>query len=377
MKKIIVKFITNTITDQELKTLRDWLKKEKNQNTFEHYIKDYYDVNVLMTKPDIDKAYKKLWETINNEKKVRKIAPVWFRYAAAAAVVLMFSITYTFLSKNEPVIEVTDTIQESIAPGTDKATLTLADGKDVALEKGQLYQANSVTSNGEEIVYNKTATEVIAYNYLTTPRGGQFQITLADGTQVWLNSASKLKYPVAFKKGAPREVELVYGEAYFDVSTSENHNGATFKVRSNLQEVEVLGTEFNIKAYQDETEVYTTLAEGKVAVSNNKFKENLSVGQQSVLNSTTENIEIKVVNVYNETSWRKGIFAFRDKPLKDIMKVISRWYDVDIVFEDKTLETITFNGVLSKKMPLEDILTPIKKHTDLNYKVYDKKIVLD
>ncbi|MCL7764104.1 FecR family protein [Polaribacter sp. Z014] len=391
MKKIIIKYIANTITDQELDALKLWLKKEKNQNTFEQYIKTSYDIDSAMNKPDLDAAYKKIRHSIDSKKKSKlRILPVWSRYAAAAVVVFMFSYIYVFDNKEQPA-EVLNTFVTTVESGVDKATLTLDDGSNIILEAGTVYNNKTVASNGEEIIYKKEQETIInledkvetnkteskiAYNYLTTPRGGEFQITLADGTQVWLNSETKLKYPTVFKKGETRQVELVYGEAYFDVSSSKNHNGATFKVISNLQEVEVFGTEFNIKAYKDEESVYTTLAEGKVAVSNFAFKDNLKVGQQSIISKSTGEIAIKTVNIYNETAWRLGSFSFKNKTLKEIMKVLSRWYDVDIVFENKKLETIKFNGLLSKKMTLEEILIPIKRSSNLNYTVNDSKIIL-
>ena len=391
MKKIIIKYIANTITDQELETLRLWLKKENNQETFDQYIKASYDIDTVMNKPDLDTAYKKIRHSIDTEKKSKfRILPVWSRYAAAAVVVFMFSYIYVFDNKEQPA-EVLNTFVTTVESGVDKAILTLDDGSNIILEEGTVYNNKTVASNGEEIIYKKEQETIInledkvetnkteskiAYNYLTTPRGGEFQITLADGTQVWLNSETKLKYPTVFKKGESRQIELVYGEAYFDVSSSKNHHGATFKVISNLQEVEVFGTEFNIKAYKDEASVYTTLAEGKVAVSNFAFKENLKVGQQSVIDKSTGKINVKTVNIYNETAWRLGAFSFKNKTLKEIMKVLSRWYDIDIVFENKELETIKFNGVLNKKMTLEETLNSIKRSSNLNYLVNDTKIIL-
>ncbi|WP_341221902.1 FecR family protein [Polaribacter atrinae] len=385
MKKIIIKYIANTITNLELEELKLWLKEEKNQKTFEQYIKASYDIDTIMNKPDLDAAYKKLRQTLDAKQKSKvRILPIWSKYAAAAVVVFMFSYLYTFYNQEQQPEEVLNTFVTTVTSGVDKATLTLDDGSDIILEEGKTYTNNSVASNGEEIVYkveeeitpSKTGAKTIAYNYLTTPRGGEFHVVLADGTEVWLNSETKLKYPTFFKEGESRKVELVYGEAYFDVSSSKNHHGATFKVLSNLQEVEVLGTEFNIKSYKDETSIYTTLAEGKVAVSNNSFKENLVVGEQSVLNKTTGDIAVKTVNIYNETAWKSGVFSFKNKSLKEIMKVLSRWYDVDIVFENKKLETIKFNGILSRKMTLEEILIPIKRNVNLNYKVDNYKIII-
>ena len=153
--------------------------------------------------------------------------------------------------------------------------MTLADGSKIALEKGTPVQTQNANSNGEELIYESSKnTSRLVYNYLTIPRGGQFVIKLSDGTKVWLNSASQLKFPVAFIEGESREVELVYGEAYFEVSPSTAHKGAHFQVYNKKQKVEVVGTEFNIKAYKDESNIYTTLVNGKVNVEtgNKKLK---------------------------------------------------------------------------------------------------------
>lgn len=217
----------------------------------------------------------------------------------------------------------------------------------------------------------------IVYNYLTIPRGGQFQLKLSDGTEVWLNSETQLKYPVTFIEGETRQVELVYGEAYFEVSPSTNHNGAKFKVRTLMQEVEVLGTEFNIKAYKEETNIYTTLVEGKVVIVNGFDNQYLIPNQQSNLNLKNNTITIRSVDAYSETSWKKGLFSFKSTPLKEIMKVLSRWYDVNVVFSNPEIENIKFNGVLSKNQTIKEILTTIKNtHFIKDYDITDKKITI-
>nr|WP_276520152.1 FecR family protein [Aestuariivivens sediminis] len=248
------------------------------------------------------------------------------------------------------------------------------------MEKGNPIQTQNAISNGEEIVYKNKEQEVVelVFNHLTVPRGGQFVIELSDGTQVWLNSESQLKYPVNFMEGQAREVELVYGEAYFDVSPSTAHNGARFKVLNKAQEVEVLGTEFNIKAYRDETNIYTTLVEGKVALEYNGKRQNLSPSFQSNVDVVSQTVSIGKVDIKSVVSWKMGVFSFRGKPLKEIMKVISRWYDVDVVFENKELEKITFKGVLGKNQNLEEILETIKTLSIINnYKINGKIITLE
>jgi len=300
------------------------------------------------------------------------------RFAAAAAVLLFVSISI-FYNKdvfNKP--ENSVVINKKILIGSDKATLTLEDGSVIALEKGKTYKTGNVSSNGEKLVYNSENNKTtIANNFLTIPRGGQFFVQLADSTKVWLNSESQLKYPVEFVDGETRQVELVYGEAYFEVSPSTKHKGSKFKVKTQMQNVEVIGTQFNIKAYKDETNIYTTLVEGKVAISNTKTRELLAPSQQSKISRDTDNIQITTVDVYNETSWRKGLFVFKGMPLKDIAKVLSRWYDVDIEFADPALGNVKFNGVLNKNQKLEDILTTIKNINFITaYEIKNHRVIL-
>ena len=163
-----------------------------------------------------------------------------------------------------------------------------------------------------------------------------------------------------FIEGESRQVELVYGEAYFDVSPSSNHNGADFKVLNDNQEVQVLGTEFNIKAYKDEANIYTTLVEGKVAVDFNGEKQYLQPSQQSNLDINTKD----------------GVFSFRNKPLNDIMKVLSRWYDIKVVFNSQDLEFLTFNGSLDKKLSIAEILSIIASTNNISYEIKNKTILL-
>lgn len=382
-EKLIVKYLTNQASLNELDELALWIQNPANEKAFISYVKTNYAIDYNMKIFNTNHSKKQLLEYINKEKKVYRLRKrqTIYKYAAAASIVLLISIGYFFKDNifTSPVDNALIIVNNKIEIGSDKATLTLADGSDITLEKGQVYETNNVTSNGEEIIYNtKSSNKDIAYNTLTIPRGGQFQITLSDGTQVWLNSESQLKYPVTFNYSETRQIELVYGEAYFDVSPSIDHNGAKFKVFHNKQEVEVLGTEFNIKAYKDETIIYTTLVEGKVFVSIEGKNHNLVPNQQSSFNLNTNSLTIKIVDVYNEISWKEGVFSFEDKSLKEIMKVLSRWYDMDVVFKNKTIEDEEFIGVLGKDQNIEDILSSIKNFGIIkDYEIKDKMVVLE
>lgn len=304
-----------------------------------------------------------------------------FKYGVAASLLILVSIMF-FVKRNTELnndIEAPVIVNNDIEIGTDKATLTLEDGTTIALEKGQQYITDNLRSDGEALIYKNQTSEnsKILYNYLTIPRGGQFHVVLSDGTEVWLNSASQIKYPKLFKAGEARQVELVYGEAYFDVSPSKKHQGSTFEVISKGQKIEVLGTKFNVKAYQDELFTYTTLVEGKVSLNTLKNKTVLKPKDQHVLHIITNKVTINQVDVYYETAWIKGLFAFKNKSLKDIMTVLSRWYDIDVVFEDKKLETIEFKGVISKNQNIEEILLLIKNIHFINaYEINKNTIII-
>ncbi|WP_209404921.1 FecR family protein [Pseudozobellia sp. WGM2] len=384
-ENLIVKFINNQASISELEELEHWMKNPSHERVFKVYVKTNYAIDYDMKRFDTNKVKNKLAEEMAHEKKAVKIEKKRkvFYYAAAAVTigVLLSTLFYktNSLEKDVEKILIEVIVNETIEPGTDKAILTLDDGSVVELGKASYYDMHNAKSDGEQIVYDNVEPNHadIKYNDLTIPRGGQFYIKLSDGTQVWLNSESKLRYPVSFRLGEAREVELVYGEAYFNVSPSSKNKGAKFRVINKSQEIEVLGTEFNIKAYRDEVNIFTTLVEGSVAIKNDDFNQRLIPEQQLRLNTQNHTLDVYKVNVFNEISWKNGIFSFRDKPLKDIMKVISRWYNVEVVFENKELENVTFKGVLGKQQNLQEILSAIKTLSIIeNYEINEKKIIL-
>tara|TARA_B110000093_G_scaffold150581_1_gene164612 strand:- start:11101 stop:12270 length:1170 start_codon:yes stop_codon:yes gene_type:complete len=382
IQSLLKKFVLNQCSKQEVDEVVAYIQgiKESSQLPSVEEVLELLDEKPILNEVVANRIENSIIKEVQKDKITSLKKKVQFcKYAAAAIFIGLISTTYVFRNNilNTP-LEVTPKIVNAIFPGTDKAKLTLEDGSVVVLEKGAAFKTKNANSNGEEIVYQaaKEKASVIKYNYLTIPRGGQFFVKLSDGTQVWLNSESQLKYPVNFIEGETRKVELVYGEAYFDVSPSTNHKGAKFKVINNAQEVEVLGTEFNIKAYKDEANIYTTLVEGKVAISTPNLKQLLIPNQQSIVDTLKDTLSVIKVDVKGEISWKDGVFSFVDKPLIDIMKVISRWYDVDIIFENKELESVEFMGTLNKNQSIEEILSIMKSFSINNYEIKDKTIIL-
>ena len=380
---LLKKFILNQCSKIEVDQVVSYFQgiKESSQLPSVEEVLELLDEKPILNEVVANRIEHSIIKEVQKDKKtsLKKKLQFW-KYAAAAIFIGLITTTYVFKSNtsNTP-LEVTPRIVNTIVPGKDKATLTLEDGSLISLEKGASFKTKNAKSNGEQIVYQnaKSNPSSIKYNYLTIPRGGQFSIKLSDGTEVWLNSESQFKYPVSFRENETRQVELIYGEAYFDVSPSTDHQGAKFKVLNKSQEVDVLGTEFNIKAYLDEAMVYTTLVEGKVVVNNATHKEILLPNQQSKINIKNKVLTIDEVDVYSEVSWRDGLFSFKSKPLNEIMIVLARWYDVEVVFENIEQKAIKFNGVLSKNDSIEEILTVIMKTKFINaYDIKDKKIII-
>ncbi|ALJ06492.1 hypothetical protein APS56_15715 [Pseudalgibacter alginicilyticus] len=384
---ILLKKIESNLSGEEELKFQKWLEKsEKNKELYnlllllkaeKKHIKIISDLDVNVAWKSIqEKSYPTKQTSVNYlNKRVLK-------FAVAASVLLLITATfiYKITSKGGSAIQNTPIIvNNTIKKGTDKAILTLEDGTEVVLNNKESFNTSKLSSNGKQIVY-KSGHKVhkdIQYNYLTIPRGGQYFVKLSDGTQVWLNSESKLKYPVSFVEGETREVELVYGEAYFDVSPSETNKGASFLVNHDQQEIQVLGTEFNIKAYKADKNIYTTLVEGKVAISTGISQESLLPNQQSIYNTLNHSLVISEINVKPEISWKDGVFIFESKELKGIMLVLSRWYDMDVVFDTEKLENQKFTGLINKNYGIQDIMSVMKDTDVINtYSINGKTITL-
>ncbi|WP_298780118.1 FecR family protein [uncultured Polaribacter sp.] len=367
---LIIKKINNTLSEKESLEFDQWYSESKEHQKYFNNVKNNKDSKTYIFDS------KKHWGAIEKSTK-NKIKPLWKFYGAVATIALLLSIANLsglFEQKNiTPEIFGNKTIES-------KTILTLSNGKEVVLSTDKVFENSNIKSNGKHLAYtyteeNDSIHKEIEYNYLTTKRGCEFSLILSDGTKVWLNSESKIKYPVAFIKGKPREVELIYGEAYFEVSPSTKNNGAGFKVINDFQKISVLGTHFNVKAYQEDNVITTTLLEGKVLLKNTRNEKiYLSPNQQVVLSKSTSKIKLQDVEAQETIAWIRGYFNFNDITLNEITKVLSRWYDVDFLIEDKEVKELKFNGVLSKKEELGFILKAISNTSNLTYEKHNKKI---
>lgn len=305
----------------------------------------------------------------------------WLRYAAAATVVLALATGGYFLLKGwhnstAPVATTTAPAQD-VPAGSNKAILTLADGSQVVLDSaanGQLAQQGkmNVIKQDGQLKYNSgkgADMSAVLYNMVQTPRGGQYQLVLQDGTEVWLNAASTLKYPAAFT-GRERVVELT-GEGYFEVAHRDH---VPFKVIvPGGQEVEVLGTHFNIMAYKDEPQIRTTLLEGRVRVQSetgNQPSAVLSPGQQAQL-SASGGIKVdKDADTEQALAWKNGLQSFKNAELPAIMRQVSRWYNVDVVYQGAAPSMGGLNATIPRSTSLQHLLHALELNNDqLHFKV--------
>lgn len=336
----------------------------------------------------IDNTKKEVWEALMSHRRkgrIRKRFNIFIRVAAVLAILalsttLYFRSSVTLFQKENKTVKA-----QKILPGGNKAYLTLANGQKISLTdaaNGTIQQQTGLTirkTADGTLVYEVTKLsqqsnqEETLYNTIETPKGGQYQVNLPDGTKVWLNAASSLKYPTQFV-GSKRVVEL-NGEGYFEVAKSENQK---FIVKNDMQQVEVLGTHFNVNAYKDEASVKTTLLEGSVRVSFNagKNKEQsrlLKPGQQS--EKTGENIDVKNVDVENVIAWKKGDFIFNGEELSGIMRKISRWYDVEVIYKGD-FDDLRFGGFISRSKNISSVLGIMESTGKIHFKIEGKTITV-
>jgi len=381
IQKIIVKFLNKEANLNELEKLEKWLKNHEDSPVFNRFVEVEYLTTRCMEEYDINKA-KELINVRLKKANRRKKLIVFKRVSVAASILLLVGLSYFQFNKQQPIINETTVAVNKTLPGSNKAILTLENGNEIALEKGKIYDSGDVVSNGEELYYdNKKNTNKVGkikYNYLTIPRGGQFFVELSDGTKVWLNSESKLKYPVAFQENKARKVELVYGEAYFDVSSSIKNNGSSFKVYTKGQEVNVLGTQFNIKAYNEDSFIATTLVEGTVMVQKGEIEKILKPNQQSKIDYHSNDIAVLEINALEEVSWINGLFTFNEVSLEDMMKSISRWYDVQILFEQAKHKQFVFTGILERSKNIDELLKIVEATSEgeIIFEIKDKTIII-
>ncbi|GGA98719.1 FecR family protein [Puia dinghuensis] len=395
------KWIKGSITETEKQEFIDWYQR--------------FDDQELLLTPEFEPVIKEL-ETgmlatirqrisgdgsppVQREKGLLRRIGGW-KLSAAAAVIVMALLIPMLLTRKSPLQapialqKPASTAPTDVLPGSNKAILTLANGSTITLDNahnGNLakqgntqvvksadgaLQYKMLAGNGQS---NQKESNTVAYNILSTPRGGQYRLVLPDGSKVWLNAASSIRYPTAFNKtpGATREVEIT-GEAYFEIAKNA---AMPFRVLSanqlgdaNPMVIDVLGTHFNINAYSDETAVRTSLLEGAVKVSKGKNTALLQPGMEAQLSKDGAIRSIPGADVEKAAAWKDGVFEFGDEELPVIMRQIARWYDVDVVYEGP-VPTDRFTGRVSRNTSLSGVLK-ILKLSDVQVTISNNKIIV-
>ena len=316
-----------------------------------------------------------------SEQIVKRSYRIWY---AAASVLIMIAVGSFFIrrdKKAEMISKVPDATKQDIRPGSNKAVLTLSSGEQIVLTEphaGILAREGAtqiIKKESGELVYNledKTSAHNTkpVQNTITVPRGGQYQFVLSDGSKVLLNAASSLTYPAEFN-GRYRNVELK-GEGYFEVT---KNTSMPFIVKANNVVVRVLGTHFNISAYSDDANITTTLIEGAVSMNKGKQTKLLAPGQQGISAYTTGEISVQPANIEQTMGWVKGNFVFEDLNIKEVMKIASRWYDIEVEYRGN-VQSKKFGGTTSRFSNITELLDYMKITGGVNYKIEGRRVIL-
>ena len=373
-------------TTKEMQWLLNYLENSDGTELIQlmqkHFSDDFENSRGISPETSI-KLFKAIHDKIRSESKPvrRRVTPL--RKIAIAASVIGLLLLSTFLlynrnTSNETVnAEVSEQrFRNDVLPGGDKATLTLADGSTIILDDAQngylTQQGNTkIIKLDGKLSYdptNKNSREII-YNTISTPKGGQYQLELPDGSQVWLNATSSIHFPTSFI-GNERRIEIT-GEAYFEIARNPN---MPFIVTVNNAEVRVLGTHFNVNAYDDEDNIKTTLLEGSVKFVSGTNTNMLKPGQQSQLASNGLINVVSNVDVDEVVAWKNGMFDFENAGIETVMRQLSRWYDVEIEYKGRTDDL--FIAEMRRNIKLSDALKALELTGKVKFDIQGKKIIV-
>ncbi len=377
---IIVAENERTLTLEEKQILGEWLgesegnrrlyRELKNGNNIPNHISYFESV-------DTDKAFSQF---LKRTKKDRYIHLRQQMLKVAAVVTLVFSLwfMYEFGLKNDRNQLAEISLETTIEPGTSKAILQLADGTTVNLDEQDKVideEGTTISNNKGEVVYappaEKEKPKRITYNTIAIPRGGEYQLTLSDGTRVWLNSETTIKYPVAFS-GAKREV-FISGEAYFEVTHNQD---LPFIVHTDRMNVQVLGTSFNVRAYNDEGAEQTTLVQGKVQVKSNKSDTEYILNPSDQFNTTAQIDLVRKVDIDSYVAWKEGRIYFENNSLDEILTNLARWYDLSVDFSNEELKQLRFSIDMKRYDNFSKFMEIVELTEKVKFQIQDNEVIV-
>ncbi len=372
----IVDYCSGNISEADSRTLQSWINTApENRETFEKYLRLVKMHRMVKGAEEIRDA--EAWKRLSATMAAKKIRRIRQRVAAVAAVVLLFlGIGLGFLESREETVPLGSNIH--ILPGTTKATLVLANGTQLDLTRNDLREVQEQgalikndTTVGLQYELNHQKMEEPVWHTVKVPVSGEYHFTLSDGTRVWLNSESEITFPVSFVGGS-REV-VVKGEAYFEVKSDKAH---PFIVHAKEVDIEVVGTKFNVAAYEDSHRVVTTLAEGRVNVEMSGQVVGLSPDEQVSVDLKSGKMAKNSVSVSTNISWIQGIFEYENMTLEEITTQLSRWYGVNFIFSAAEFKTRRFTGVVKKYDELNNVLKIIEKTTNVSFMINESDIAV-
>ena len=376
-KQLTNLYVNNKCSPEEMKELFAWLKETETNKILLQKIKEEFALSM-----GTPAAEKNLPATPASERpKISFFNNTWVKYAAAASLLLFITFGYLYLNNNNEVLPTsTSTTSPIILPGGNQATLSLSNGKTIALDSslsGNISLTDAATAKKVQgqIDFSKinfsAAEDNILSTTITTPAGGQFNIVLPDGSKVWLNAASSISFPLKFT-GNSRKVEMS-GELYFEIAKNK---AMPFKVTlPNQNEIEVTGTQFNVMAYANEAVLKTTLLEGSIAMHNGQNITALQPGQQFQINQSGENKIINAVNTQQVIAWKNGLFDFDNVTLPEIMRQLERWYKTDVVFNEGYKQG-HYVGAIKRESSIQDVLHMLELAGDVKFKINGKTILV-
>lgn len=370
---LILLYQQNKASEEQLKELNQWLcESSDNSKWFEKILHRTYHEENLATFGKFDS--RKEWPNV--QRKLKKPHRHILRHLLPYAALLIIGLAAWILTWQEQLqapVQTPITATE-IMPGSSRARLILDDGSAIELctpeqGKGNVIAKENFITDGHTISYeDSTRQEKIQMHTLLIPPGGEYQLILADGTKVWLNAQTELRYPTCFS-GNTREVELT-GEAYFEV---KKESGRPFYVRTSDMNIKVTGTSFNVRAYPNENR-QATLVEGKISVCCRNREIDIKPGEQLTL--TPDGPRVQTVNVSCYTEWRNQRFVFEDKLLEDIFRDLERWYDIRILIHNDEIRQIYFTGNLPKYENMDKMLEIIKLTTCVKYEINGRTVII-
>ncbi len=394
---LIVKHLNDELSNDEQVALQNWLSESESNRLFFNKVisgKRIRDGLLQFEKTNEIAIWKKISKELPGKTKRIDFNRSWLRFAAVAVVVLFISTATFFLIRNAqketiPINQFAQNLKNDVAPGGNKAVLTLADGSTIILDSAQngalAQQGNTkvLKLNNGQLAYNlaghKEPATTVLYNTISTPKGGQYLVVLPDGSKVWLNASSSLRFPTAFV-GNERSVEIT-GEAYFEVASLKIPHETTkkmpFIVEVNGVKVEVLGTHFNIMAYGDEGKIKTTLLEGSVNVRRGKANGLLRPGQEAELSynqTNNDKLLIRNADLEETVAWKNGRFLFNNAEMRTIMRQVMRWYDVDVIYEGSIPERF-FTANISRNTNLSELLK-VFELSKIHFKIDGRKLIV-